>query len=149
MCGTTEYMSPEIVAGSGHDRATDWWSLGILIYEMLVGCPPWSGHDGHIFERILRGEIEWSDTMDPLAKDLIEKLLMKDRFNRLGTVGGAQAIKRHPWFAGVDWNEIAERKYPGPIVPDMTKEGHSYFESREEPLEQDPRINYEELFASF
>lgn len=140
-------MSPEIVAGSGHDRTTDWWSLGILIYEMLVGCPPWSGHDSHIFERILRGDIEWPDTMDPLAKDLIEKLLVKDRFTRLGN---AQMIKRHPWFCGVDWNEIAERKYPGPIVPDMTKEAHSNFEtSREDAVEQDPRINYEELFSSF
>lgn len=147
MCGTTEYMSPEIVAGSGHDRTTDWWSLGILIYEMLVGCPPWSGHDSHIFERILRGDIEWPDTIDPLAKDLIEKLLVKDRFTRLGN---AQAIKKHPWFSGVDWNEIAERKHPGPIIPDMTKEAQSNFEtSREDAVEKDPRINYEELFSSF
>lgn len=95
-------MAPEMFNSEGHDRLADWWSLGILIFEMLSGCPPFSNEGiGHnVFEQILRGNIEWPDKIDPIAKDLIEKLLNKDCKKRLGAKGASE-VKKHPWFNGL------------------------------------------------
>lgn len=108
--GTPEYLSPEILLGQEHSFGVDWWALGIILFEFLMGIPPFTGDSPEmVFERILSAPIPWKDVeesdLSPDAKDLIKKLLVRDPKRRLGHRGAAQ-VKSHPWFAGVVWDKI-------------------------------------------
>jgi serine/threonine protein kinase len=104
--GTHEYLAPEIVSGEGHGSSVDWWTLGVFIFELLYGVTPFKGYDNettlaNIMARAL--EFPKDPSVSSAAKDLVAALLAKDPARRLGATVGAAAIKRHPFFGGVNW----------------------------------------------
>jgi len=143
LCGTPEYLAPEIILNKGHGKAVDWWALGILLYEMLVGYPPFYSDDRMVlYQNILAGRIEFPRHVNKHARDLISKLLQADLSRRLGNLrNGAKDIRRHPFFRGFDWNALMRKQMPSPISIDVAADDDvSQFD--EYPEDEDP-----ELFA--
>lgn len=112
-CGTPEYLAPEILNEKGHTFPVDWWALGILTYEMIVGFPPFytgSNNNLKMYELIRKKPVYFPDPqrhkikMSDECKDFITKLLEKDPIGRLGTKEGIDEILRHPWFNNLDFN---------------------------------------------
>ena len=124
VCGTPHYLAPEVVKCIGHTKAVDLWCLGVLIYEMLAGRPPFyrSGERGDhvkLYKRIAACEYQPSSLFTPEAWDLIQRLLQPHEQHRLG-FGGGEAfndIKNHPWFLGFDWDGLSQRSVRAPIIP--------------------------------
>lgn len=113
--GTHEYLAPEIVSGEGHGSAVDWWTLGIFIFELLYGVTPFRGNDNEMtLANIVARALEFpkEPVVSASVKDLITGLLVKDPTRRLGSTVGATAVKRHPFFSGVNWALLRCEKPP-------------------------------------
>nr|XP_029531892.1 ribosomal protein S6 kinase alpha-5-like [Oncorhynchus nerka] len=125
VCGTIEYMAPEIAEGgeAGHDMAVDWWSLGVLMYELLTGGSPFTvdgDQNSHtdIAKRISKKDPPFPKDMSPLAKDLIQRLLIKDPKKRLGSgPDGADNVKKHPFYQKINWEDLAAKRVLAPFKP--------------------------------
>lgn len=128
--GTEEYIAPEVIRGEGHTSAVDWWTLGILIYEMLYGITPFKGKTRNAtFGNVLMQDVVFPDgngfqTISSSCKSIIRKLLIKDENKRLGSRAGASDVKAHPFFKNTRWALLRNRTPP--MVPVQTK-------SKEEP----------------
>lgn len=115
-CGTPEYLAPEFLIGGGHGKAVDWWSLGILLYEMLCGIPPFYDENvTDMYDLILKKPLEFDDAVSPAARDLLTKLLDRDPSKRMQSV---EAFKAHPFFSDMDFEALYARKIPAPFKPD-------------------------------
>ena len=125
LCGTPEYLAPEVLLSKGHGKPVDWWTLGILTYEMLAGRDPFSDSEPmKLYQRILRGRVRFPRNFDRAARSLIKHLLQADLAKRFGNLkNGVQDIKSHRWFAGLDWVRLAQREVPMPYVPVVTSPG--------------------------
>ncbi|KAL2912746.1 cAMP-dependent protein kinase catalytic subunit [Polyrhizophydium stewartii] len=138
LCGTPDYLAPEIIQSKGYGRAVDWWALGILIYEMVAGYPPFY-HEEHmkLYENILACKPKFPQNFDPHCKDLVKRLLSADLTKRFGNLkGGVLDIKRHKWFAGVDWEKLQALEIPAPYIPPLKGDGDtSNFDSYPEDYE--------------
>ncbi|KAL9047840.1 MAG: hypothetical protein Q9206_006428, partial [Seirophora lacunosa] len=116
--GTEEYIAPEVIKGCGHTSAVDWWTLGILVYEMLYGTTPFKGKNRNAtFANILRDEVPFpehagSPQISNLCKSLIRKLLIKDELRRIGSRAGASDVKTHPFFRSTQWALLRHMKPP-------------------------------------
>ncbi|KAG0230020.1 serine/threonine protein kinase psk1 [Actinomortierella wolfii] len=124
VCGTIEYMAPEVVCEKVHyDRAVDWWSLGVVIHDMLTGSPPFvASNRKKTMEAILKKKLNLPYYLSQDAKDLLTKLLRRTPSARLGSgPNGVQNIKNHRFFRKVDWKKLEARELEPPIVPFLSE----------------------------
>jgi len=131
VCGTPEYLAPEILRKQGHGKAVDWYSFGALIYEMLTGLPPFYTKDrDKLFERIKRGDLTYPSYVTPEAKSLLAAFICQDPNKRCGGgPEGGNEVKRHAFFSGVDWEEVYQRKITPPFKPTLSSDGDvKYFD---------------------
>lgn len=117
LCGTPEYIAPEVLLNKGHGKGVDWWTLGILMFEMLAGQPPFVDDDPMgIYQQILGGKIQFPRSFDRNAKTLIKKLLNADLTKRYGCLKkGAEDVKAHKFFQKFSFAELLARKLTAPI----------------------------------
>jgi len=121
MCGTVEYMAPEIVQGRGHDKAADWWSVGILLFEMLTGKPPFVGGNRYkIQQKIVKEKIKLPTFLSSEVHSLLKGLLHKEAGRRLGSgPGGSDEIKNHKWFKSINWKRLEARQIQPSFRPNV------------------------------
>ncbi|KAL9021674.1 MAG: hypothetical protein Q9185_001122 [Variospora sp. 1 TL-2023] len=136
LCGTPDYLAPEVVSSKGYNKSVDWyvplsiqpicllsdcrWSLGILIFEMLCGFTPFWDAGSHmkIYENILKGKVKYPPYIHPDAQDLLQRLITNDLTKRLGNLhGGSKDVMDHAWFAEVTWERLAKKDIDAPYVP--------------------------------
>ncbi|KAI9824077.1 MAG: hypothetical protein M1832_002145 [Thelocarpon impressellum] len=120
-CGTPEYLAPELLLGQGYTKTVDWWTLGVLLYEMLTGLPPfYDENTNEMYRKILSEPLHFPgpEIVPPSARDLLQKLLDRDPQRRLGN-NGASEIKAHPFFHAIDWRKLLQRKYEPTFKPNV------------------------------
>ena len=144
LCGTPEYLAPEIILNKGHGKAVDWWTLGILLYEMLVGIDPFSDDDPmKTYQKILKGKINFPKTINKDAKSLIKHLLTQDTTKRFGCLkNGVKDILNHRFFEGFDWKNFVYLSMPAPYKPEIKSDDDtSNFEKYPESDTESPSVD--------
>ncbi|XP_019335396.2 ribosomal protein S6 kinase alpha-2 isoform X2 [Alligator mississippiensis] len=118
-CGTIEYMAPEVVNRRGHTQSADWWSFGVLMFEMLTGSLPFQGKDRkETMALILKAKLGMPQFLSIEAQSLLRALFKRNPSNRLGAgLDGVEEIKRHPFFVTIDWNKLYRREIKPPFKP--------------------------------
>ena len=120
LCGTPQYLAPEVLLKKGYDKMVDWWSLGCVMYEMVMGRLPFAIKRGMINLKIYEKKIDFPRKISNEARDLIEKFLVVNPTERLGYgPNGTDDIKNHPFFNGVDWDLAIQKKYKPPFIPKL------------------------------
>ncbi|XP_009469371.1 PREDICTED: ribosomal protein S6 kinase alpha-2 [Nipponia nippon] len=118
-CGTIEYMAPEVVNRRGHTQSADWWSFGVLMFEMLTGSLPFQGKDRkETMALILKAKLGMPQFLSIEAQSLLRALFKRNPSNRLGAgFDGVEEIKRHPFFVTIDWNKLYRKEIKPPFKP--------------------------------
>ena len=121
LCGTPQYLAPEVLLRQGYDKAVDWWSLGCVMYEMLMGRLPFAIKRGmKLSMKIYERKMDFSKRITDSAKDLVQKLLVINPKHRLGSgPNGTENIKNHPFFDGVDWDLAMKKQLKPPFIPKL------------------------------
>lgn len=156
LCGTPDYIAPEVVTTKPYNKSVDWWSLGILIYEMLTGYTPFYDQTPmKTYENILLGNVRYPSYLHPDATDLLQRLITKDLTRRLGNLqGGSADIKNHPWFSEVIWEKLLSKDIETPYEPPIQAgvgDASLFDRYPEEELDYgiQGRDQYEQLFQDF
>ncbi|XP_053711674.1 serine/threonine-protein kinase N1-like isoform X6 [Synchiropus splendidus] len=130
-CGTPEFLAPEVLTDASYTRAVDWWGLGVLIYEMLVGESPFPGDDEEeVFDSIVNDEVRYPRFLSTEAIGIMRRLLRRNPERRLGSgEKDAEEVKKQPFFRSMDWEALLQRKVPPPFIPTIRgKEDVSNFD---------------------
>jgi serine/threonine protein kinase len=122
--GTTDYLAPDIIRQQGYGKEVDWWSLGVLLYEMLTGIPPfYSKNRRTTYQMILNSQLTFPPFLSQQGRALLHALLSRNTTKRLGAgPEGADAIKSHPFFAEIDWPALEAKQVPVPFKPTISSE---------------------------
>lgn len=125
LCGTPEYLAPEIILSKGYSFSVDWWALGVLIYEMISGFPPFYCSDTvRMYEKILDGHWKAPDQMKSHCKFLVKQFLELEPSKRLGSLkSGVYDIKSNTWFNDINWHSLLHQRIEPPFVPDVKNLG--------------------------
>ena len=141
LCGTLKYLAPEILKNKGYEKSVDWWSLGCIFYEMLMGHLPFKINGNVIDPEVFEEKIKFNDNMNPLLVDLISQLLAVNPKKRIGYGDSdAKKIKEHQYFSDVDWNKYLNKEIEPPFVPKLDGDMDlRYFDKSftEEPVNSD------------
>lgn len=152
LCGTPEYIAPEIILSKGYSYSVDWWALGILIFEMTTGYPPfYSPEPIQLYDRILSGQFKCPSTISGECKLLLKRLLEVDPNKRYGSLkSGVFDIKSHEWFSNVKWDSILHKRVIPPYIPVTNKNELNNFPQIEiTNLKKSPVCLFEEDFKNF
>jgi len=116
--GTPEYLAPEVIKGEKYTKSVDWWAVGILVFEMLTGSPPFVDSDiQKLFQKVMSGDIKFPDSISQDAVDFVSQLLLRDTSKRLSD---PDKIKSHSWFKVIDWAKLDAKELQPPFVPKVT-----------------------------
>ncbi|XP_065433211.1 ribosomal protein S6 kinase alpha-1 isoform X9 [Chrysemys picta bellii] len=128
-CGTVEYMAPEVVNRQGHTHSADWWSYGVLMFEMLTGSLPFQGKDRkETMTFILKAKLGMPQFLSSEAQSLLRALFKRNPANRLGSgTDGAEEIKRHPFYSTIDWNKLYRREIKPPFKPAVARPDDTFY----------------------
>lgn len=154
LCGTPEYLAPEIVISKGYDKGVDYWALGCLIYELFLARTPFQAdYTTKIFQNIIAADkvLQFPAGMDPQQVALVKKLLSVNPSFRLGNLnGGIDDILKDPFFSTIDWNALSNKKVPAPFVPPVKSAlDSSNFDHYDEADEIPPYLGSQEPFEGF
>ncbi|KAJ8027449.1 Ribosomal protein S6 kinase alpha-2 [Holothuria leucospilota] len=132
-CGTVEYMAPEVVNRKGHTTAADWWSFGVLMYELLTGSLPFqASHRKETMEMILKAKLGMPQFLSPQAQSLLRALFKRNPMNRLGAgQNGVEDIKNHAFFASINWEKLFKRESEPPFKPAVIGADSTFYFDRE------------------
>ena len=147
LCGTPEYLAPEIILNKGHGKPVDWWTCGILLYEMIAGIDPFSDDDPMmVYQKILKGKIKFPSGFDSNAKSLIKHLLDSDLTKRYGNLkNGVKDITGHRFFKNLEWDKLLRKEIPPPYVPKVkSNDDISNFSAYPDSDNPAPQIKKEE-----
>jgi len=131
LCGTPDYMPPEVITNEGHDSAADYWALGVLLFELTNGTPPFaSDYPMDVYKNILSGKVEMPEFFSDDLADLLIKLLNPRQATRIGrTYGGIKEIMDHKWYSNLDFDELVHKRIDAPFIPALTSnEDMTYFD---------------------
>ena len=142
LCGTPEYMAPEVIMNTGHGPPADWYTLGILIYEMLVGKPPFMHQDTYeIFKMTLKQKIKFPNGFPTDAKSLIKHLTVHDLTKRFGNlINGIDDIKHHRFLKSVEFSKLEKKQVTPPHIPKEVKDTW-YKQHKAVPISMMPEYN--------
>ncbi|CAF1043558.1 unnamed protein product [Didymodactylos carnosus] len=153
LCGTPEYLAPEIILSKGYNKAVDWWALGVLAYEMSAGYPPFFADQPiQIYEKIVSGKVRFPSHFSSDLKDILRNLLQVDLTKRYGNLkNGVDDIKQHKWFSTTDWIAIYQRKVEPPFIPKTKGPGDAsnFDDYEEEPLRIATTEKFSKEFEEF
>lgn len=119
-CGTPEYLAPEVLRKESYDRCVDWWCLGAVLYEMIYGLPPFYSRDtAEMYDQILHKPLRVKGNISLAARDILDRLLDKDKTKRLGQNNDADEVKSHEFFSAIKWSDLEAKKLTPPFNPQV------------------------------
>lgn len=153
LCGTPEYLAPELILSKGYGFSVDWWSFGVLLYEMNAGCPPFYANDPmKTYEKIVSGKYRCPSNFPGDLRDLIRNTLQVDITKRFGVMrNGVMDFKNHRWFKGIEWDAILNCRWAPPYVPKFKHPGDTtnFERYEEEPILPSSHCRFESEFIDF